>query len=135
MVALTQNRDTQRRSGDMQGDPVAANTRIFQGSLVVLDAAGNAAPGSTALNLVSRGVAHAEVDNTGGAAGDLTVQTRRGVFSFKNDGTAPCDRTHIGKDVYIVDDQTIASTDGTGTRSKAGVLRDIDANGAVWVEV
>ncbi|MFB0515162.1 MAG: hypothetical protein ACETWG_00985, partial [Candidatus Neomarinimicrobiota bacterium] len=35
---------------------------------------------------------------------------------------------------YIVDDQTVAKTDGTGTRSPAGFIEDVDSNG-VWVLV
>ena len=39
----------------------------------------------------------------------------------------------IGKDCFIVDDQTVAKTDGSGTRSRAGRVFDVDADG-VWVE-
>ena len=39
----------------------------------------------------------------------------------------------IGKDCFIVDDQTVAKTDGAGTRSRAGRVFDVDADG-VWVD-
>jgi hypothetical protein len=39
----------------------------------------------------------------------------------------------VGKQCYLVDDQTVAKTDGTNTRSPAGFVRDVDADG-VWVE-
>ena len=39
----------------------------------------------------------------------------------------------VGADCYGVDDTTVAKTDGTGTRSVAGVIRDVDAVG-VWIE-
>lgn len=38
----------------------------------------------------------------------------------------------IGSDCYIVDDQTVAKTNGTNTRSVAGKIMDVDAQG-VWV--
>ncbi|CUH67985.1 hypothetical protein TG4357_03322 [Thalassovita gelatinovora] len=38
----------------------------------------------------------------------------------------------IGNKAYAVDDQTVAKTDGTATRSPAGIIDDVDANG-VWV--
>ena len=34
---------------------------------------------------------------------------------------------------YLVDNQTVAKTNGTNTRSAAGVVRGVDAEG-VWVQ-
>lgn len=132
MTALTKDRNTAYRTGEDRSDPVAAASKIFAGSLVVLDAAGNAAPGSTATGLKARGRAEEQVDNLAGAAGDLSVASRAGVFKFANDSSI--NRTHIDSTVYIVDDQTLAATDGTGTRSAAGRLIDIESDG-VWVEI
>ena len=39
----------------------------------------------------------------------------------------------IGKDCFIVDDQTVAKTNGANTRSRAGKVFDVDADG-VWVD-
>ena len=39
----------------------------------------------------------------------------------------------VGSDCYIVDDQTVAKTNGTNTRSVAGKVFDVDADG-VWVD-
>jgi hypothetical protein len=33
----------------------------------------------------------------------------------------------------VVDDQTVAKTNGSSSRSVAGIIRDVDADG-VWVE-
>lgn len=133
-MALTAEREARRRAADQFDDPVAADTKIWGGALVVLDGSGNAAPGSTATGLTARGVAEKTVDNGGGAAGDETVPSRAGVYRFKNDATDTVDRTHIGNDAYIVDDETVASNDGAGTRSVAGRIVDVDDDG-VWVEV
>ncbi|WP_297813724.1 hypothetical protein [uncultured Methylophaga sp.] len=130
MAALTQDRNTPRRLGDEGNHPVAASTEIFAGGITVLDASGNAAPGSTATGLKAVGRAEEHVDNGAGSAGDKSVQTRKGTFRFDNDGSI--DRTHIGGKAYIVDDQTVAATDGTGTRSEAGDIQDVDSDG-VWV--
>lgn len=132
MTALTKDRHSPWREASSVSDPVAAGVKIFAGALVVLDAAGNAAPGSTATGLTARGRAEAHIDNSGGAAGDAVITVRRGVFHFENDGSI--NRTHIGGTAYIVDDQTLAATDGTGTRSAAGKIIDVDADG-VWVEL
>ena len=39
----------------------------------------------------------------------------------------------MGSDCYIVDDQTVAKTNGGATRCVAGKVWDVDAEG-VWVE-
>lgn len=130
MTALTADRATRARTGEYIEDPVAAGVTIFAGALVVLDATGYAAPGTTATGLVARGRAEEHVDNSAGADGAVSVRVRRGIFRFANDSSV--DRTTIGKTAYIVDDQTVAATDGTGTRSAAGEVVDVDADG-VWV--
>ena len=134
-MALTKDRNTVRRDGVQYSDPVAAATRIFAGSLLCLNAAGNAVPGSLSATLKARGVAQEHVDNRDGAAGDLRIESRRGVFPFANStSTDEITRADIGASAYIVDDQTVAKTSATSTRSIAGVIRDVDSNG-VWVEI
>lgn len=135
MVALTKDRNTVRRDGALHADPVAAGTRIYAGALVCLNASGYAVPGSTATTLKARGVALEQVDNSGGAAGALTVPVRRGVFKFAN-STATDEITiaDIGVNCYIVDDQTVARTNGSSTRSVAGRIDGVDTDG-VWVEI
>ena len=130
-MALTQDRNTAQRQGDEFNHPIAAGIHIFAGSLLALDASGNAVPGTTATDLTAVGRAEEEVDNSAGSAGDLTVQARKGVFQFANDGTIA--RVDIGGTAFIVDDETVADSDGGGTRSAAGKIVDIDADG-VWVQ-
>ena len=132
-MALSQGRMTKRRNANQFEDPVAASTLIHTGALVCINGSGYAVPGSTSTTLTVRGVAQEGVNNTG-AAGAQAVKTERGCFPFKNHGADPVARADIGKTVYIVDDETIAKTNGTNTRSVAGTLRDIDVNGA-WVEI
>ncbi|WP_236200251.1 hypothetical protein [Pseudomonas pseudonitroreducens] len=134
-MALTKDRNTSRRDGIQFSDPMAAAAKIFAGSLVCLDASGNAVPGSTSTTIKVRGVAQEQVDNTGGAAGAKRIETRRGVFQFANSAsTDQITRAEIGTQCYIVDDQTVAKTSATNTRSVAGVVRDVD-DGGVWVEI
>lgn len=134
MTALTQDRNTPYREGGRHQDPVAATTKIFAGSLVCLDASGNAVPGSTATTLTARGRAEEQVDNLSGAAGDKTVNTSAGVFRFANHGADAIDRADIGGTAWIVDDQTVAASNGSSTRSAAGTIDDVDADG-VWVRI
>ncbi|HGM8331430.1 TPA: hypothetical protein ACKQLR_006537 [Pseudomonas aeruginosa] len=63
------------------------------------------------------------------------IETRRGVFQLANSASADqITRADIGKECFIVDDQTVAKTSATDTRSVAGVVRDVD-DGGVWVEI
>ena len=134
MTALTTDRNTRFRTRAQFSDPMAAGVTIFEGALVCLDASGNAVPGTTATGLKARGVADRRADNTDGAAGDKTVPTSCGCYRFENSDADPIARADICADAYIVDDQTVAKTDGTGTRSVAGQIVDLDASG-VWVQI
>lgn len=132
MTALTAARLVQEKEGVHSTAPVKAATTIFQGALTVM-AAGLAVPGSTATGLAPIGVAVETVEN-GGADGARNVTTKRGTFKFHNllaDAIAAAD---IGQPCFIVDDQTVAKTDGTGTRSQAGTVIDVDSDG-VWVRI
>ncbi len=130
MVALTKDRGTRVRTGEYLDEPVAAGKKIFAGAIVVLSATGYAEPGATAVGLLARGRAEEQVDNTAGVDGAVSIRVRRGIFQYANDGSIT--RANITGTAYIVDDQTVAATDGTATRSAAGEIVDVDADG-VWV--
>lgn len=133
MTATTAERNTPRRNGDQLSFPAAAS-KVLAGTIVVLNAAGNAETATTATGKVAVGVAEETVDNSGGSAGDLQVPVRRGIFRFANSAsTDAIANTDYGTTCYLVDNQTVAKTDGTSTRSKAGIVRGVDASG-VWVE-
>lgn len=126
---------------DIQSYPVAANVKCFQGGLAVL-AAGKCRPGYTALGLVAVGIFDPSgadsldgiMDNTGGAADAFNVRVRSGVFRFANSGADPVVAADVGKPCYIVDDNTVAHSNGGGTRSVGGVVVKVESAG-VWVKV
>lgn len=133
MSATSNERNTSRRDGKQLSFPAAAS-KCLAGTIAVLNSAGNAEMGTTATGKVSVGVFEETVDNTGGAAGGVQVAVRRGVFQFANSASTDLlANTDIGATCYIVDNQTVAKTSATNTRSVAGVVRSVDANG-VWVE-
>jgi hypothetical protein len=133
-MALTQDRNTPRREGDILSLAMAASQLIYAGAIVMRNASGYAQKGATALNLVGVGRAEERVDNSAGSAGDKLVRVRPGVYRFANSTSGDAITiADIGKPCFVVDDQTVAKTDGTGTRSIAGFIADVDAQG-VWVE-
>lgn len=134
-MALSKDRNTFRREAGTNNDPMAAAVKIYAGGLVQLNAAGNAVPGSATAANITRGVAVEQVDNTAGAAGDKRIETRRGVFCFKNSASADLiARAEIGDNCYVVDDETVAKTNNSNARPVAGVIEDVDAQG-VWVRI
>ncbi len=85
---------------------------------------------ATALRAV--GIAENKADASGKTNGAVQVEVRRGYFALAH-GADPVTLADVGQVCYLVDDQTIAKTDGTGTRSPAGILRDVNGEGA-WVD-
>lgn len=135
MAALTGERDTQARRGEVLAYPLAADAVCYQGGLGVLNA-GYAVPGSVATGLIAVGRFDETIDNTGNAAGANTILIRQGDFKWANSASADLiERDDIGKDCYIVDDQTVALTNGSSTRSRAGIILDVDSDGGVWVRM
>ncbi|SED10360.1 hypothetical protein [Pseudomonas anguilliseptica] len=131
-MPLTQDRNTPMKATEVLVVPVAAGVRIFGGALVMANAAGLALSGSTAVGQTYLGRAEEYVDNRDGAAGAVSVEVRRGkAFKWANDGSVT--QAHLLKTAYIVNDETVAATDGGATRSAAGRIVGIDADG-VWVE-
>lgn len=135
MTALTAERDTRRRDGRRLTLPLSAS-KVLAGAIVVMDqATGFAKKGLTATTVMAVGIATETVDNSAGAAGDLSVPIDRdGWFKVANSAAADqITRADIGKTCYLVDDQTVAKTDGGATRAAAGRVRDIDPDGDVWI--
>lgn len=133
MTALAADRNTARSSGDLRSGLIAASTLIYAGALIMRNAAGYIVKGQTATSLVAVGRAEERVDNSAGANGALNVTYRPGTYHFANSAAADLITfAEIGDICFVVDDQTVAKTDGSSTRSKAGYIDDVDANG-VWV--
>lgn len=129
MAALTSERKVTRKTGEMNGYGVAAATKLWGGGIVALNASGYAVKGAASDALVCVGIAAATVDNSAGAAADLTVDAMAGEFKLANSaGGDEITIADVGKPCYLVDDQTVAKTPGTG-RSKAGRVTYVESDG------
>ena len=121
MAALTAARNTKERVGETFDFPVKAATTCLQGGIGV------------ATTLIAVGCFTESA--TAVSAGDARVRVKRGVFKFANSAAGDLiAQANVGADCYIVDDQTVALTNGTNTRSRAGKIVAVDADG-VWVQV
>lgn len=135
MTAITTERDTQRRDGKQAAFGVLAATKVLSGTIAVVTAAGFCQGGITSTTVKAVGVFDETVDNTAGASGDVKARTRKdGWFRFANSAAGDLITiADINTDCYIVDNQTVAKTNGTNTRAVAGKVRDVEAAG-VWIE-
>ncbi|WP_311272378.1 MULTISPECIES: hypothetical protein [unclassified Rhizobium] len=132
MTAMSQARQPTEAEGLRSQAPVKSATTILQGALVVSEN-GLAIPGKLATGLVVLGVSEQTVKNTG-ADGAQKVPFRRGTFGFNNHGADAISAGDVNKTAYIVDDQTVAKTDASGTRSAAGKIMHIEG-GQIFVRV
>lgn len=135
MTALVADRNTPQRDSADFAFPVAAATKLWAGSLACLNASGYLIKGAVATTLKTVGVVQVTTDNTAGANGAVSAKVRRGCFRFANSSAGDLiTLADVGALCYVVDDQTVAKTNGTSTRSVAGTIRDVDADG-VWVDI
>jgi hypothetical protein len=132
-MALIADRNTPRKDGKLIVVPVAAAAVIYAGALVVANATGYAAPGSTATTLTALGRAEEAVDNTSGADGAKSINVRRGeAFRFKNAAGDAVTQASLGKVCYITDDETVSGTNAGGnTQSVAGIVLDVASDGVL----
>ena len=124
-------RNTQEREGAVFNYPLAADTVISMGRMVMLNA-GEAVPASAIAAGVSVGIAQQTVE---AVAGDTSVNAKKGTFLLANSAAADeIVMTDVGSDCYVADDQTVAKTDGGATRPVAGRVEQIEGSG-VWVTI
>lgn len=135
MTALTADRATPRYTDKVMHDyPMKAATKGYAGALAVLDG-GWLAPGRTATTLIAVGVFDKYADNSAGANGDINGRIKSGIYRFNNSASTDLiAMTEVGVNCYIVDDNTVAKTNGSATRSVAGMVVNVDAQG-VWVAI
>ncbi|MCY1004002.1 hypothetical protein OV079_23800 [Nannocystis pusilla] len=138
MTALTNDRDTKMiiepallREFDVDDD-----TLIYSGSIVAIDTADSnkAKPGATSTTLIVVGRAEHRANNKTGVDDPVKkIKVKAGTFLYANSGASDeITDADIGKNVYLVDDQTVAKTSATNTRSVAGKVWKVESAG-VWV--
>jgi hypothetical protein len=135
-MALEKERNTPRLGDDIHpyDFPLDADAIIFKGALVCLDD-GYLVPGSTTTGLKAVGRARESADNTDGDAGDITIAVDSGIFRYNNSADSDLiAQADVGADCYVVDDEKVAKTSATNTRSVAGKIIAVDSHG-VWVQL
>lgn len=131
MPAQTAPRSTPRRDGTLLDFARAASVTLFPGAIACLNASGLVTPGAVATTLKALGRVKRQYADDSGA---MRVEVERGTFKYGNSTAGDAiTNADYGSQVFIVDDNTVAKTNGTSTRSVAGICRGVDSDG-VWVE-
>lgn len=130
---------TEMRVGILMLIPLAALALVLQGTFAVVDANGYAVASANVggADQSCVGIWDNSAENTG-ANGDVVACVRRKQqFLVYNSVTDPVTQSDLGATVFIEDNQTIAKTDGAGTRSLGGYFMGFDVQNPefVWVEI
>lgn len=136
MAALTSERRIREETWAYKTFKLPTGKTAFKGGIAVLDQSiGKAIPAEGQTDLFPLGLFAETVVNASGADMDVDVQLfkERRVRWFANDATNPVTATDLGKDVAMVDDQTVSIL-ATG-RSILGTAWAVDATKGVAVEV
>lgn len=116
--------------------PVAAGAGIPYGTLVSINAAGNAIGSAGASTERVVGMATESIDNSAGATADKTVSVLQGVMYFFNSGGGDAiTKADVGNTCYCVDNQTVAKTSNSSARCAAGKVWDVRDDGQVGVKI
>lgn len=127
--------------------PVKGNVKLYKGALVAADATGNLVPAAATAGLRVAGVHdagtnHSVTDTTASgpagllADGAISGNYQLGIWPFLNSGTDPVTQADLFNDVFMVDDQTVARSDGGVGRAIVGQLIRIDTSPAqVFVSI
>lgn len=135
MVALAAN--TPRPSRNIVPNsriavPVNGGSRIYAGSLVMVDADGFARPAAAlASNGGCIGVAIAEANNTNGADGDIDVVVEQGQFLFTATSAA---QTNLNELFYASTDNDVDETQGVNEPVAGRQMEFVSAT-QVWIFV
>lgn len=113
---------------------LAANTIIYDGTLVNDNGAGYSVPAADTATHKFLGVATKKVDNSTGVAGAKKITLKReGVFVFGGSGFAITD---VGKKAYVVDDSTVGTGDASVTEGiYVGVIEQFISSTKVAVRL
>ena len=132
-MALTKDKGTLQKGGDLVVLALAAGAVIHGGAIVVIED-GYADKATTKTGLKFAGIAEEAVDNMAGGNGDKTVEVRRErLFFAKNSVGDAIAQADLFNQCYLEDDETVAKTNGGNTRSLAGRVVEVVNNG-IWVK-
>lgn len=140
MAATTIDRNTARKLVERivaEDALLAATTTIPNGVLVATNAAGELINAADVAGATVIGRAPRRMVNGAGAASKINPKAyaEAGVFKFGTTGGNAVTAADVGKNCFVLDNQTVVKTAGTVNAIVAGVVDSIDPDGGIWVKV
>lgn len=132
MANLTKDRTNfvTKGVGKIQSYPMSA-AKIFKGSLVMI-VAGFAAKGADTAGAKVVGIAMETVDNTAGAAGDLSIKVEADIIVEMNASSIAA--ANVGAKMFVVDDNTVDETSPANNVVVGTLIEFVSAtNGLVYI--
>jgi hypothetical protein len=135
MAALTADRDTKERRvphATRHERLAGSSDEFYVGQLVAIDvdATGSPVVPAAAGDLTLQVCGRCEERLTTGANNTKTVKFKSGAFYYNNGATFEAiDANDIGKQCFVVDDNTVGISGATGANAKAGRIYDFDEYG------
>lgn len=133
MAALSADRVTQQRTGDIVSLPIAASVTCYGGAMAVVTATGTVRPAIVDGSAPTcKGLGRFRYQCT--ALADVTAEVETGIFLWNNDAADPVTVASINTVCFASDDQTVAATSATNTRTPVGIVVSVESAG-VWVRM
>lgn len=134
-MALSADKDMIQTEPGTRAHGMAASVTIYHGALVSVDTSGYARPARTSTTDRCIGFNWVAKKVNGTTAGATKVEIRYDrVLRCKNSSAGDLiAQKDVGADCYVVDDETVALTNGTNTRIRAGKIDHVAADGTVGV--
>ena len=134
-MALSSDKFTYEVGNTERAVPVKGATLIYRGAMVGVNSSGYAVPITATTGLACIGVADQQADNSSGADGAIKVRVKTGIFPMANsEGADALDWGDVDSIVYGVDDETVAKTSDTDSRSAVGTLWAMGKDGLPLVK-
>jgi hypothetical protein len=141
MAALTANRSTLERAmphATRHERLAVSSEEFYVGQLVAIDVNATGSPVTPAVagDLTLQVCGRCEQRLTTGASNTKTVKFKSGCFYYASGATFEAiDADDIGKQCFVVDDQTVGISGATGANAKAGRIYDFDSTLGVAVNI
>lgn len=140
MTALAADRHNQStiETKSRAFDTIAASVAIWHGAMISMDSSGHCRPARAdttdkVLGVSMRQIASQAAAGAPADGGKVLVESDS-IHRLGNSAAADAiTNAHVGRDCYVVDDQTVALTSGAGTRPRAGRIHKVDSTG-VYVD-
>jgi hypothetical protein len=133
-MTLSADKELQYTEGVELAFPVVASDIIYGGSLVCVNAAGYALPGSDTAGLIFEGVAIQRVDNSEGAAGAKRAALRRRGLIKAAMATA-ITQANVGDNVFVVDDESVDIAANVDNDIFCGVIAGYIDSTHAWIDI